>query len=83
MLSDYAPALGPATFFATGLLGSFALAWVSYHTIELPFLHLKRFVSYGRESRPVESTASPDSGPLPAAFPVRASSAGRRRGTRT
>jgi peptidoglycan/LPS O-acetylase OafA/YrhL len=57
MLSPYVPTLGPATFLAVGVLGSFALAWVSYHTIELPFLHLKRFVAYGHESRPVESTA--------------------------
>jgi len=57
MLSEYAPRLGPGTFFVTGLLGSFALAWLSYHAIELPFLHLKRFVAYGRESRPLESTA--------------------------
>jgi len=30
---------------------------VSYHAIELPFLHLKRFVAYGQETRPLESTA--------------------------
>jgi peptidoglycan/LPS O-acetylase OafA/YrhL len=57
MLSHYVPVLGPGKFFVTGLLGSFALAWVSYHAIELPFLHLKRFVAYGHERRPVESTA--------------------------
>jgi len=57
MLSHYVPKLGPGAFFVTGLLGSFALAWVSYHAIELPFLHLKRFVSYGQETRPLESTA--------------------------
>jgi hypothetical protein len=30
---------------------------VSNPAIELPFLHLKRFVAYGHQDRPVESTA--------------------------
>ena len=57
LLSDFAPVLPPVAFLALGVVGSFALAWVSYHAIELPFLHLKRFVAYGHEGRPVESTA--------------------------
>jgi peptidoglycan/LPS O-acetylase OafA/YrhL len=49
VLLTYSRPLPPAAFLAIGLVGSFALASVSYHAIERPFLRLKRFVAYDHE----------------------------------
>jgi peptidoglycan/LPS O-acetylase OafA/YrhL len=50
MLLYHAERFLPVTFLATGLLGSFALGWLSYVLIERPFLKLKRVFAYERRT---------------------------------
>jgi len=39
-------AFTPVVFLTIGIVGSTTLGWISYHLLEKPFLHLKRYFAY-------------------------------------